>query len=123
MELDLDTFLVTVYCVCDDLYRQQFAAAKPARPGPQPELSDSEVLTLAVLAQWQPRNSESAFVQYAATHWRAYFPRLLSQEAFNRRVRDLGGCWQRWARRWPGCCAPGSKTRLATKCGTDCPFR
>src|SRR5215212_421880 len=80
MELDLDTFLVTVYCAIDDLYRERYAAAKPARRGAG-----------AVLAQWQPRNSESAFVRYAAAHWRAYFPRLLSQEAFNRRVRDLGG--------------------------------
>jgi hypothetical protein len=91
MELDLDTFLTTVYCVVDDLYREQFAAAKPVRPGAQPQVSDSEVLTLAVLGQWQPRNSEEALVQYAAAHWRAYFPQLLSQEAFNRRVRDLGG--------------------------------
>src|SRR5215218_6694945 len=91
MKLDLDTFLVTVYCVIDDLYRQRYAAAKPPRPGPSPQVSDTEVLTLAVLAQWQPRNSEQAFVEYAAAHWRAYFPRLLSQAAFNRRVRDLGG--------------------------------
>jgi hypothetical protein len=91
MPLDLDTFLTTVYCVIDDLYREQFAAARPVRPGVEPELSDSEVLTLAVLAQWQARNSESAFAEYVAAHWRAYFPRLLSQSAFNRRVRDLGG--------------------------------
>jgi hypothetical protein len=91
MELDLDTFLVAVYCLVDDLYRERFAPLKPARPGRRPELSDGEVLTLLVLAQWQPGRSERAFVRYAAGHWRAYFPRLLSQSALNRRGRDLCG--------------------------------
>ena len=91
MELDLDTFLTAVYCVVDDLYRAEFAAGKPVRPGPKPALSDGEVLTLMVLAQWQRGRSERRFVAYAARHWRAYFPRLLERSAFNRRVRDLAG--------------------------------
>src|SRR5919204_2366335 len=91
MELDLDTFLTAVYCVVDDLYRAEFLPAKPARPGAAPELSDSEVLALMALAQWQPARAERRFVAYAARHWRAYFPRLLSPSAFNRRARDLAG--------------------------------
>jgi hypothetical protein len=91
MDLDLDTFLTTVYCVVDDLWHEQFAALKPVRPGHKPELADSEVLTLMLLAQGHPRRSERAFVRYAARHWRGYFPRLLSQSAFNRRARDRGG--------------------------------
>jgi hypothetical protein len=91
MELDLDTFLTAVYCVVDDLYRGEFAPAKPRRPGHRAELSDSEVLALMAQAQWQPRRAERPFVAYAARHWRAYFPRLLSPSAFNRRARDLAG--------------------------------
>lgn len=91
MELDLDTFLTTVYVLVADLYREQFAPRKPRRPGRQPELADEEVLTLVLLAQWQAQRSERACLQYAARHWRAYFPRLLEQSAFNRRARDLGG--------------------------------
>src|SRR5919197_5665388 len=89
--LDLDTFLVTVYCVVDDLYWVHGAPHKPLRPGHRPELADSEVLTLLVLAQWQQGRSERAFLRYACEHWQAYFPRLLSQSAFNRRARDLLG--------------------------------
>src|SRR5439155_21186115 len=91
MDLDLDTFLTTVYCVVDDLYRAEFAPAKPVRPGPRPRLSDGEVLALAILAQWQRGRSERAFLRYAGRRWRGYFPRLLSQSAFNRRARDLAG--------------------------------
>jgi hypothetical protein len=91
MELDLDTFLTTVYCQVDDLYRAQVAPHKPVRPGRRPVLSDSEVLTLLVVGQWQQDRSERAFLRYARTHWRGYFPHLLSQSAFNRRARDLAG--------------------------------
>jgi hypothetical protein len=54
-------------------------------------LSDSEVLTLMLLCQWQSSRSERQFVAWAADHWQAYFPRLLSQSAFNRRARQLYG--------------------------------
>ena len=54
-------------------------------------MSDSEVLTLVLLAQWRPDRSESGFLRLVAQRWRSYFPRLLSQSAFNRRARDLAG--------------------------------
>jgi hypothetical protein len=88
---EVDTFLVTVYCLIDDLYRQYAGPVRAHLPGRPGELSDSEVLTLAVLCQWQPSGSERQFVRWAAQHWRSYFPRLLSQSAFNRRVRQLYG--------------------------------
>jgi hypothetical protein len=91
MTLDLDTFLPAVYCMVDDRYRARYRPVKPARPGHRPELSDSEVLTLAVLGQWHPRGSERGFLRFVRQYWSAYFPRLLSQNAFNRRVRDLAG--------------------------------
>lgn len=78
MELDLPTFLSTLYTLVDDLYKTHLAPHKPVRPGPAPQLSDSEVLTLALLAQWQQDRSERAFLRLVAHQWRAYFPRLLS---------------------------------------------
>jgi hypothetical protein len=91
MELDLDTFLTTVYVMVDELYTERYAPQKPRRRGHRPELADSEVLTLLLLAQWHRGRSEAAFLRYAARHWRGYCPRLLSQSAFNRRARDLMG--------------------------------
>ena len=90
MAIDLDTFLVALYTIVDDLYQQHVAAAKPVRPGPRPRVSDSEGLTLALCAQWWGR-SERAFLRYVRGHWRTYFPRGLSQSAYNRRSRDLAG--------------------------------
>ncbi len=97
MELDLDTFLTIVYCTVDALYQGHFAPLKSTRPGPPSTLHDSEVLTLMLVAQWHPSRSERYVGRYAARHWRAYFPRLLSQSQFNRRARDLHGVFARLA--------------------------
>ena len=90
MTVDLDTFLVGLYTTVDDLYQEHFAPHKPQRPGRRPELADSEVLTLTLCAQWFGK-SERAFLRYATAHWRRYFPRLLSQSAYHRRVKDVSG--------------------------------
>lgn len=87
--LDRDTFLIAVYCVVDDLVGSRGAAQHARRRGPRPRLSESEVLTLALLAQWWPDNSEQGFWTYAKAHLRPYFPHLLERSALNRRIRGL----------------------------------
>ena len=88
---DPATLLLALYCTVDDLYQEHFASRRPRRPGRRPVLSDSEVMTLVLLAQWRQDRSERAFLNYARHHLRSYFPRLLDQSAFNRRARDLMG--------------------------------
>jgi len=87
---ETDTFLVALYTIVDDLYRTYAAPLKPSRPGQDPELSDSEVITLAILQQASGK-AEGAFLTFVRAYWSAYFPRLLERTAFNRRVRDLCG--------------------------------
>lgn len=90
MPVDLDTFLVALYTIVDELYEREVAPQRPVRRGQRPVMSDSEVLTLMVCAQAHGQ-SERAFLRFVATYWGRYFPRLLDQSAFNRRVRDLTG--------------------------------
>lgn len=92
MELDLETFLTTLYVLVDDLYRQYVVPRMPRRGGPQAKLSDSEVLCLGLAAQWRagvPWRNERSFVRYALRHLRYLFPNMTSQSAFNRRLRRL----------------------------------
>ena len=89
MDLDVDTFLTVVYCVCDEVYQREIGPQLGPRPGARPKLSDSEVLALAVLEQWHGHRCERCFLAYARRQWGAYFPGLTSQSAFNRRVRHL----------------------------------
>jgi hypothetical protein len=52
-------------------------------------MSNSEVLTLAILSQWPRWRSERDFWRFADVHLRPYFPNLVSQSQFNRRIRAL----------------------------------
>jgi len=96
MDLDLETFLITLYVITDDWYQKVILAKLPASGGPAPKLCDSEVLCLALAAQWRsgvPWKTERGFVRYALKHFRSFFPGMTSQSAFNRRVRRLWGAF------------------------------
>ena len=67
--MDPDTFVTTVYVVVDDLCRDRSDELRPKRRGRKPVLSESEVITLALLSQWHGRGSERAFLRFAARHW------------------------------------------------------
>ena len=86
--MDLDSFLVSLYVQIDDWWKANHPSAT-RRPGRPALLSDSEVLTLAILAQWPRFRSERDFWRFAHAHLRPYFPRLCSQGQLNRRVRAL----------------------------------
>ena len=86
--MDLDSFLVSLYVLVDDWRRRQRPADRP-KPGRPALLSASEVLTLAILAQWPRFRSERDFWRFAQAHLRSYFPRLVSQDQLNRPIRAL----------------------------------
>ena len=86
--MDLDSFLVTLYVFVEDWWQERHpsSARKPGRPA---LLSDPEVITLAILAQWPRFRSERDFWRFASAHLRAYFPNLCTQSQLNRRVRAV----------------------------------
>jgi hypothetical protein len=86
--MDLDSFLVSLYVLIDEWW-QRNRSSRPPKPGRPAVLSTSEVLTLAVLAQWPRLRSERDFWRFAHSHLRPYFPALVSQSQLNRRIRAL----------------------------------
>ena len=86
--MDLDSFLVSLYVQIDDWWKANHPSAT-RRPGRPALLSDPEVLTLAILAQWPRFRSERDFWRFAWAHLRPYFPMLCSQGQLNRRIRAL----------------------------------
>jgi hypothetical protein len=87
--VDLDSFLVSLYVLVDDWWQERHPSCARKKPGRPALLSDPEVITLAILAQWPRFRSERDFWRFAHAHLREYFPNLCSQGQFNRRVRAL----------------------------------
>lgn len=85
--VDLDTFLTTLYVVVDEHDKAQ-PVVRAGRPGPAPALSRSEVVTLAIFAQWACFASERAFYRFAQRHLRAAFPTLPDRTQYNRELRQ-----------------------------------
>ena len=86
--LDLDSFLVSLYVLVDDWWKLEHSS-EPPRAGRPALLTDPEVITLAILAQWPRFRSERDFWRFARAHLRPYFPKLCSQSQLNRRVRSV----------------------------------
>ena len=87
--MDLDSFLVSLYVLVDDWWQERHPSSARKKPGRPALLSDPEVITLAILAQWPRFRSERDFWRFASAHLRPYFPNLCTQSQFNRRVRAL----------------------------------
>jgi len=58
-----------------------------ARPGPAASLSRSEVVTLAMLGQWDRFGSERGFWGFAQARLRGAFPKLPDRSQFDRLTR------------------------------------
>jgi hypothetical protein len=86
--LDLDSFLVSLYVLVDDWWKLEHSSDSP-RAGRPALLTDPELITLAILAQWPRFRSERDFWRFAQAHLRPYFPKLCSQSQLNRRVRSV----------------------------------
>lgn len=84
--IDPDTFLTTLYVMADTFCKR--ALPPEARPGPDPSLSRSEVVTLALFGQWAWFQSERDFYRYAERHLRPAFPSLPQRSQFNRLLRQ-----------------------------------
>ena len=83
---DFEDFCTWMYAIIDDLWQQIEPLFK--RPGPKPECSDSELMTLALVGECRGWDVETEMLSYWQEH-RDMFPKIPSQSRFNRRRRNL----------------------------------
>jgi hypothetical protein len=89
--MDLDSFLVSLYVLIEDWWRDTHSKHTAGGVGRPSLISEAEIITLTILAQWPRFRSERDFWRFANAHLREYFPTLPSQSQFNRRARALEG--------------------------------
>ena len=91
MNPDLDTLVTALYVTVDDLLVAH-PEWVPPRPtvGIAPELSDAELVSLAVLLVLLGFDSEARFVRYAKAHLTPWFPYVPQRPGYNKRLRRSG---------------------------------
>lgn len=92
MTTEIDTLATALYVRTDDLLKEspQLAPGRPA-VGLSPQLSDAELVTLAVMQALLGFTSEARWVRHARAHLRHLFPYLPQQSGYNKRLRAARG--------------------------------
>ena len=83
MPPDLDTLLIALYVLADDLL------PKRCGPGQKPRISDAELITLAVAQVFLDCPKERRFLRLAQGRLGHLFPYIPKQAGYNKRVRAL----------------------------------
>jgi hypothetical protein len=88
VDADLDTLATALYVTADDLIKA-WPGLAPARPagGIAPQLTDAELVTLAVIQALRGFTSERRFLRHARRELRHLFPYLPEQAGYTKRLR------------------------------------
>ena len=85
--MDIITFLISVYCLVDDSLKAQTLR----RRGPQPTLSDAEVLTIEIVGEFLGIDTDAGLYRYFRRHFSGWFPGLkrIHCTTFTRQAANL----------------------------------
>lgn len=98
--IDFESLIITIFVLVDDWYQIEGKALKTLSPGAKAEMSDSEIMTLALVMDYLPFPGETQFIGFVRANYGQWFPNLLSQSQFNRRLRRLGQMLETLRRNW-----------------------
>ena len=92
MDADMDTLATALYARTDDVLKAS-PQLMPWRPevGIEPQLSDAELVALAVMQALLGYTSEARWLRHARKHLRHLFPYLPRQPGYNKRLRKAAG--------------------------------
>src|SRR4051812_18947396 len=93
--MGLEEALILLYLLVDDAYRIVTFGGRVRQRGPDPKLSDVEVLTMEILGEQQGRHNDAAIHRYFDGHWRPFFADLGSYPASARQCAALSLIKQR----------------------------
>ncbi|MFC4501424.1 MULTISPECIES: IS982 family transposase [Streptomyces] len=99
MKTELDSLATALYVKTDDLLKESPHLA-PWRPavGIAPQLTDAELVTLAMVQAMLGFTSEAKWLRHARSHLRHLFPYLPKQPGYNKRLRKAAELLRRVTR-------------------------
>ena len=97
--MNLDDFIITCFCLLDELVPQATKGKRLRERGPMPKLSDSEVITMEVVATYLGLSQDQEVFDYFRRHYCHFFP-ALGQVARTTFVRQAANLWAVKERLW-----------------------
>lgn len=89
--MDLDTLIITVFCLVDDALTSLLQGGRLRLRGPQPALADSEVITMETVGEHLGLSQDQALFGYFRRHFSHFFPALcqINRTTFVRQATNL----------------------------------
>ena len=82
-------FIITVFCNVDDLWQGMTQGQKIRRRGFSLSLSDSEIIAMEIVGEFQGIETDKGIWSYFKGHWSNLFPQLKSRSTFVRQAANL----------------------------------
>jgi transposase len=89
-----------IFVLVDDWYQENICDRRRNKPGPKPQFSDSEMMTIMLVMDFIPFPSERQYLAYLRANYLDLFPKLLDQSQFNRRARATAQLLEEIRRHW-----------------------
>ena len=86
--MTLEDFIIKTYCFVDDFFKKENIFHLRKR-GPDPSLSDVEVITIEIVSEYLGHNTDKAIWSYFKEHWRHFFPKIGCRTSFVRQSANL----------------------------------
>lgn len=87
--MERDSFIIHVYCLVVDYYRQITATQRLRHGGFAPELDDEEVITMEICGEFFKLGADKDLFTYFYSHYRHFFPGLKNRSLFVRQAANL----------------------------------
>ena len=87
--MSIEEFIIAVYCLVDGSLKKIVAGQNLRQRGFAPALSDSEMLTMEIVAEFQGIDTDKGAWEYFTRHWKPWFPKLGSRANFAKHAANL----------------------------------
>jgi hypothetical protein len=87
--MSMEDFIITGYCLIDELLKKQKNIQQIRKRGFQPALSDSEMITMEIISEFLGVDTDKGAWKYFCNHWRFLFPAIGSRSNFAKQAANL----------------------------------
>ena len=84
--MSIEDFIITVYCLIDDELKNM---PKLRQRGFNPSLSDAEMITMEIVAEFMSIDTDKGAWEYFLNHWRDLFPDIGSRANYAKHEANL----------------------------------
>ena len=87
--MSVEDFIIAVYCLVDDVMKELLKGKNLRQRGFHPALTDSEMIAMELVAEFQGIDTDKGTWEYFCNHWHSLFPGLGSRANFAKHAANL----------------------------------